>query len=309
MRLADPVDSDLVTGLKHDIALLDRVRPEVPSAGAASDDIVVTVLDLSFARNRAGVDRLLAQGIRVVYIDHHMPGVVPGHTHLTTHIDTTPSVCTSVIADRLVGGVHRWWAITGAFGDNLAATALSLADGLGLAPAEREALCELGECLNYNAYGDSIDDVAIHPADLYRRLARYDDPLAFTRGEPVFADLRRRRADDFALARDVEPLHVDPHCAVYRFPDAGWSRRVLGPFANRLVFADPQRAHAVLKERAGGGYSVSLRAPLASPQGADTLAQRFGGAGRESAAGIDHLPASRLDELIAAIGSAGWVEG
>ena len=54
IRLDQPVDSELVTGVKRDIKLLDRVD--------AAENDVVTVLDVSLDKNRAGLERVLAQG-------------------------------------------------------------------------------------------------------------------------------------------------------------------------------------------------------------------------------------------------------
>ncbi len=57
-------------------------------------------------------------------------------------------------------------------------------------------LRELGECINYNAYGDNVEDLHYHPADLYQTLSRYPDPFQFITGEPVLEILRAARADD-----------------------------------------------------------------------------------------------------------------
>ncbi|GEM_PF-2120539 len=86
------------------------------------------------------------------------------------------------------------------------------------------------------------------------------------------------------------------------------SRRVLGCLANELANAQPQRAHAVLKLQRTGAYVVSVRAPLASPSGADALCSRFGGGGRARAAGIDGLPADDLDRFLAVFASTRWGE-
>jgi hypothetical protein len=81
---------------------------------------------------------------------------------------------------------------------------------------------------------------------------------------------------------------------------------VLGPFANELATRDPQRAHAVLKELASPAYAVSIRAPLASPYGADTLAHEFGGGGRVGGAGVDRLPAEDVPRYIARLAAMVW---
>ncbi|VWB09139.1 phosphoesterase DHHA1 [Burkholderia ubonensis] len=54
-----------------------------------------------------------------------------------------------------------------------------------------------------------------------------------------------------------------------------------------------------------GYYTVSVRAPLAAPRGADRLCRAFpGGGGREGAAGINRLAPDRLDAFVAALGAA-----
>jgi len=283
----------LVTGAKRDIALLERVE--------AQPGDVITVLDISLARNVNALQRLLASGASCRYFDHHFAGEVPAHPNLKTFIDTAPDICTSLIADRYLGGRHRIWAVVAAFGDNLAAAARSAAAALGLNELQLAQLQELGECINYNAYGESVDDLNYHPADLYQTLSRYADPFEFISGEPVFEILRTGRADDLYRAGELKPAMEAACCALYVLPDAAWSRRVSGSFANLLAQHAPQCAHAVLTARPGG-FVVSVRAPMAKPRGADELCRRFaGGGGRQGAAGIDWLPEGELDRFAAAL--------
>ena len=72
LRNASPATSVLVTGVKRDIELLERVD--------AGDGDLVTVLDVSFDKNRAGVKRLLDHGARIFYADHHYAGEIPSTT-------------------------------------------------------------------------------------------------------------------------------------------------------------------------------------------------------------------------------------
>lgn len=296
-RLAEPAEATLVTGLKREIALLERID-------ARAGD-TVTVFDIALAANRAALLRLLEAGAAVRWFDHHHAGDVPAHPRLQTHIDTDPTICTSLLVDRFLGGRFRAWAVAAAYGDNLAASAERLADALALAPGERAALRRLGEAVNYNAYGETEADVRIHPAALYRWLAQYEDAFAAA-AAPLVLELDALRRSDLGQARALTPVHRDDRCAAYVLPDAAWSRRVLGTFANELALADPQRAHAVLAARTGGGYAVSVRAPLASPYGADSLAREFGGGGRHAAAGIDRLPEAELPRLLARLARASW---
>jgi hypothetical protein len=282
LRLAEPRKSVLVTGAKRDIALLERVD-------AQSGD-QVTVLDISLARNAGALKRLLARGAACRYFDHHLPGEIPEHPKLATFIDTAPAVCTSLLVDRYLNGSQRIWAVAGAFGDNLAGSARGAAVRLELNELQLAQLQALGECLNYNAYGDSVDDLHYHPAELYQTLARYSDPFQFITGEPIYEVLRAARADDLYRASEVAPALATAKSAIYVLPDAAWSRRASGTFGNELGVAHPERAHAVLVTGTDG-YTVSVRSPLINARGADAVCREFGGAGREGAAGINRLPA------------------
>lgn len=297
-RLAHPQESIVITGIKRDIDLLSRVE-----AGAEDQ---VAVFDISLDRNRVALDRLLAAGTAVTWFDHHAPGRIPRHPHFAAHIDTDPQTCTSLLVNQHLNGRFSLWAIAAAFGDNLASSAERLADSVALTPPQRARLKMLGEAVNYNAYGDSEADVHIHPAALYRWLAHYDDPFEAIALAPIVRELDGLRRGDLERACTVVPRHQDEHSVVVVLPDAPWSRRVLGPFANELAVREPQRAHAVLKELAMGGYAVSVRAPLAAPRGADTLAREFGGGGRMSAAGIDDLPSADLQRFIARLAAMQW---
>ena len=295
LRLAAPRASMLVTGAKRDITLLERVNAQ------AGDN--VTVLDISLARNAAALKQLLARGVTCRYFDHHFAGEIPVHPQLETVIDTAPDVCTSLLVDRYLDGSQRIWAVVAAFGDNLAASAQNAAATLNLNEFQLAQLRELGECINYNAYGDSVDDLNYHPADLYQTISRYPDPFKFISNEPVCEVLRVTCADDLYRAGELQPVMETARGAIYALPDAAWSRRVSGTFGNQLAAENPARAHAVLTTR-GDCYTVSVRAPVAMPQGADALCRQFGGGGRQGAAGIDALQAREFERFVAAFNKA-----
>lgn len=297
LRLALPRDARLVTGVKRDIRLLDRVPAE------ADDDI--TVLDVSLDTNRDSLERILDAGARVVWFDHHRAGVIPAHASLHAHIDTDPALCTSLIVDRHLGGRFRPWAVVAAFGDNLEASARAAAAQAGLAKRETDALRELGVCMNYNAYGESIDDLMFAPDELYARLLPFENPLDFINGADDLAQLQAGMREDLsrAEAEPVELLGGGARAVV--LPDTRWARRVVGVHANALARAAPAKAHAVLVKRTAGAYLVSLRAPLEQPSGAVAVARRFAsGGGREGAAGIDALPENELARFFSAVRDA-----
>lgn len=291
LRLATPIESVLITGAKREIALLQCVE------GRQGDE--VTALDISVAVNREALLSLLARGVTVEYFDHHFAGELPKHAGLKAHIDTSPGVCTGILVDRYLTGRHRIWAVVAAFGDNLASVAQQLAHPLALDPEEVTGLRELGENLTYNAYGDSDADLIVHPSVLYLSLLQREDPFHFMQTEPLFGQISEARRRDLGLAQQTKPDMVLPGAAVYVLPDAPWSRRVRGVFGNELANHSPKLAHAILTPNAKGGYTVSVRAPLARSIGADQLCREFAtGGGRSAAAGIDHLPADQVPDFV-----------
>lgn len=293
LRLALPYASELVTGVKRDIKLLDRVK-----AGAGEQ---VSIFDISLDSNRDSLMRLLEAGASIEYFDHHHAGEIPQHPNLVTHIDTSASVCSSMLVDRCLAGQYRPWAIVAAFGDNLAASAQAMAEAADIAGGQAEKLKQLGEYLNYNSYGDTVADLHFHPADLYGEIQPYANPFVFIAESETFTRLASGFHDDMGKADSLKPLTEDDHCAAYQLPDMPWARRVSGIFANRLATSSPARAHAVFTLNRHGDYTVSVRAPLAKPQGADVLCLKFDtGGGRTAAAGINRLPVGDMDHFLAA---------
>lgn len=297
-RLHQPQSARLVTGLKHDIKLLRHVRA---TAGDA-----LLVCDLPMRCNQGPLLRLLAAGVAVHYFDHHSVDVVPAHPLLQAHIEVGSHTCTSLLVDRYLKGRFRAWALVGAFGDHVDALALKLARALGLSWAQCQSLQALGESLNYNAYGDTAQDVYMAPAHLYKVLARYRHPLEFVAHEVIAQELAVLRQDDLQRGQAVPPERQNARACVYVLPDAPWSRRVSGSLNNALASAQPQRAHALLRMSAANVYVVSVRAPLAAPTGAAEFCRNFGGDGRAAVAGIDRLPASQLARFIDRFLAAPW---
>lgn len=283
LRLADPRQSVLITGVKRDVRLLSRVT------AARGDE--VTVLDVSFDANRDDLLRLLAAGCRVFYADHHYAGAIPESPLLDCHIDAAAEVCTSLIIDRLLAGRFRAWAVAAAFGDNLHAAARQAATALPLSEKDMVVLRELGELMNYNGYGPAVADLHIDPADLYRAVQPYADPLLFAAESPIIALLRDGFADDMRQARAVIPEMAARAGRVFTLPAVPWSRRAAGVFSNEKAREEPELAHAVLVDNGDGTSLVSVRAPLARKTGADQLCRLFAtGGGRAAAAGINQLP-------------------
>jgi hypothetical protein len=292
LRNHTPAESQLITGVKRDISLVEKASP------SAGDQ--VTVLDVSLDKNREGLVSVLESGAEVLYVDHHFAGEIPESPRLTALIDTSPDVCTSILVNQHLAGAFLEWAVTGAFGDNLKASAASLAAPLGLSQEKLSLLDNLGTYINYNGYGSSIEDLHFAPDTLFRLVAPHASPFAFIEdNREDFERLEGGYHEDMGSAKSLAPIRSSESSAVFMLPDEPWARRVSGVFSNDLANASPSRAHAVLTERAEATYLVSVRAPLENKTGASDLCRRFPtGGGREAAAGINALPADMLEDFI-----------
>lgn len=292
LRNAEPREAELVTGVKRDINLLERVE-----AGPGSR---VTVLDVSLDKNRAGLERALEAGAEVFYCDHHFAGDIPASEKLQAVINTAPDVCTSILVNEHLKGAFREWAVVGAFGDNLKDSARRIARPLDLDEERLQQLENLGIYINYNGYGSRLEDLHFEPARLYRLISPYASPFDFMAdGREHFQQLEQGYQQDMASAAALAAQYKDEAVAVYILPDAPWARRVSGVYSNDLANGDPGRAHAVLTAKASGTYLVSVRAPLSNKTGADELCMKFPtGGGRKAAAGINDLPGDMLQEFI-----------
>ncbi len=292
LRLSEPADAELITGPKREISLLRRVNAR------AGDR--VTVLDIALSKNRPALDTLLAAGVHVRYFDHHQPGVIPQHPHFDAHIETDAKTCSSLLVNRYLQGRHLVWAVIAAFGDNLADSAREAAKPLALSSAQLAALQSLGECLNYNGYGESLADLYFDPAELYRQMRSYSDPFKFIDESTIYSVLKKGYEQDMALARNIAATQSCTAGRLFMLPAEKWARRISGVFGNRLAVESPTQAHAVLTAKSEGGYVVSVRAPIATPSGADEVCSQFEtGGGRRGAAGINNLPEAELDRFMA----------
>ncbi|WP_448210871.1 DHH family phosphoesterase [Colwellia sp. MEBiC06753] len=295
LRLAEPKESQLVTGVKRDIALVQQV----PSDKASS----VTVLDVSMEKNMDAVKQLVNAKVPVFYADHHRSGDIPASEQLTALIDLDANTCTSLIINNYLGERYYLWAIAAAFGDNMTASAQALAKQHQLTDVDTAFLKNLGIYINYNGYGRTESDLHFHPADLFKRLLAHENPLSLKDdANSVFYHLERAYNEDIAQANNAIIHFENSQVKVLELPDEAWSRRVSGVYGNELANQSPDKAHAVLTKNQDDSFTVSVRAPLNNKQGADVVCSSFAtGGGRAAAAGINQLPVTELDNFISAL--------
>ncbi|WNC69558.1 DHH family phosphoesterase [Thalassotalea nanhaiensis] len=295
LRLSLPKESTLITGVKRDISLVQQV----PVDSASS----VTVLDVSMEKNTSALQNLLNNDVAVFYVDHHRTGDVPESPLLTSLVNTSPDVCTSLLINDYLNGQHNLWAIAAAYGDNLKAVANRHCSLNGINSMLSNQLEALGTYVNYNGYGRTTDDLHFHPADLYQQLLAYENPTSlFSNKSSLFYDLETAYQQDMNKAQTAEVLFDNDICKVVCLDDAAWSRRVSGVFGNELANQAPNKAHGVLTRNLDGSYTVSVRAPLNNKQGADEVCIQFPtGGGRAGAAGINALPEEQIETFISVL--------
>ncbi|MEP4053431.1 MAG: DHH family phosphoesterase [Litorimonas sp.] len=302
LRQVDPrPDAVRITGVKRDTQLFKRVSGQVRPGDR------ITALDIGMARNADGLGSALEAGAEVFFCDHHATGSIPENENLTVLMDESAQTCTAYLIDQHLGGAKSAWAVCGAYGDNFQALAARIA-------AERQVtlplgqLRELGELVNYNAYGLTIEDLHFHPSDLYARLSAYPDPMSFIEDAPEALDtLRQGHCSDWDIAESAREIHISNAGQILSLPASPASNRISGLFANALVDEEPDKAFAVLTHLGSesGGYRVSVRAPLArKTRQANHFAAEFGGGGRAEAAGIDLLTDDDMTRFIDAFTAA-----
>ncbi len=207
-RHAFPNETELVTGVKRDIKLLNRI--------SAKHGDEINVFDISMETNQEGLRRLLSQGASIFYVDHHLPGEIPDHPGLTAIIDTAADTCTSLLVDKHLSGKYREWAIVAAYGDNIIRSAEELGKTLSLNKSKAEQLKQLGICINYNGYGHTVDDLHFRPDELYRKLSSYLSPFDFIHDkQSFFEELLTGYQQDMTEVKDLKPMIDQSHIAVY----------------------------------------------------------------------------------------------
>lgn len=300
LRLAEPREATLITGVKREIKLLNSLQAQ------AGDNI--TVLDVSMDKNQKGLHAALNVGAKVFYADHHQSGEIPGHPALKAHINTASNTCTGLIIDYYLEGQYRAWAIVAAYGDNITQVAEEYANHAGYSAEQKNMLEKLGVSMNYNGYGASLDDLFYHPAELFRIAVQYESPFDFIEQRPdVYRTLTMGYQEDMDKALSILPYREshpgqEKGAAMIILPNEQWAQRISGVLGNELANRFPNRAHAILTEReemvnSQMSYLVSLRAPKNKLTGADIIAAKFGGGGRKGAAGIDVLSNACIDKL------------
>ena len=297
LRLANPQESTLITGVKRDINLVAKVDAKIGDK--------LTVLDVSMEKNMVALELALSSGAGVFYADHHRAGDVPEHENLSAHIDLDANTCTALIIDNLLNGEFHEWAITAAYGDNLITKADELADAVGLSVEQKEQLKELGTLINYNGYGAKVDDLHFDPAELYQALLKYTSPfdVIADKASP-FYQLQAAFQSDMDNALAIKALHKSEKLGLFELPNEAWARRISGVYGNLLANQSPDSSHAVLTQNRDRSYMVSLRAPLNNKQGAGEICSSFEtGGGREAAAGINVLPKELIAEFVKVVES------
>ena len=299
LRLSNPVESELVTGVKRDVQLLNQITDQLCSGDQ------LTVLDISLDKNISALQTALNREVQVFYADHHRASEIPAHANLQARINTAAKTCTGLIVDHYLKGKYRQWAIVAAYGDNLIPVADALCKSENINKEQSAVLKRLGISLNYNSYGMQLEDLHFHPAELFKAAVQFASPLEFTEEkEDILKTLEQGYRHDLDKALSILPAQTSNSSCLVMLPNTAWARRISGPLGNELANLYPNRAHAILTPIPAAGamqasdtFQVSVRAPKSNFTSADDIAKEFGGGGRKGAAGINSLKENQRDRL------------
>ena len=288
LRLTHPKKAILITGVKRDTNLLSRINTR--------EGDFVTVMDVSHTQNREDVIRILSTGANIEYFDHHDPGELINHPNITYYINTEPNISTGLIVNSHVKGQNRLWSIATAFGDNHIDLAMKMAKSEDLTDEQVLILKQIGLVVNYNSYGQTIDDLFYPPEEIAKAAkACGSDIFQFLEQGDIFSTLLENFNADMSSAVYQEPYSIINNGVIYTLPNESWTHRIMGSFSNHLVSTNKDLACAIAVLNSGGTYRISVRSSINNPYGAGNLCGKFGGGGREKAGGINNLPASDLD--------------
>ncbi len=203
LRLAEPRDATLITGVKRDISLVKRIE-------AGSGDRV-TVLDVSLDKNRDDVLRLLDGGAQVHYVDHHYAGEIPDHPGLNAHINPASDVCTSLLVNGELKNAFVEWALVGAFGDNLSVSAHTLAKQTDLSANSLHQLDDLGIAVAMEEYVAAQREsapftISLDIAPELRHWRSLTDAMLFRILQEAVVNIRKHaKASQVSIALTPEP--------------------------------------------------------------------------------------------------------
>jgi hypothetical protein len=230
LRLVEPGDATLVTGVKRDIGLLERVN----AAGADA----ITVLDISLDRNR----RL---GCCALFRPSYA-GEVPEHPHFEPHIEeisgSVPHTGRSPSTDASRGD-------RSAFGDGLPRVGAAMASAI-------DSIIhggDIGEQSISTIMPGRTSPISHSPRRTANQMVPFEDP-------PISFGSRRRshgwpQATGWCAGKCTAACAAGARATIVVLQDEPWARRVIGVLANELARL-PRQRHCRTLAKARGGFVV-----------------------------------------------------
>jgi len=264
------------------------------------------VFDIELAKNMDNVKKVLDNGCEITWFDHHGKGEeseFSEYTNFFPKLDTSPNTNTSLIVYNFLNNPALLkWAIIGLFGDNIDNTALHYCQSLDLSAEEILILTEVGKLINYNSYGENLNDLILSPNEILRQAKQFQDPVSFYKETDIVIYLKKSSTEDLELAL----THCKKDNMIF-LPNLPWAKRVYGMLGNYLIKQDKAKPLAILVDIGEENYLVSVRAPLNQPTGAGDLCRLYhSGGGRAGAGGINSLHKDYLENFIQAF-QDNWV--
>ena len=176
--------------------------------------------------------------------------------------------------------------------------ARNMAKSENLNEEQTTLLKQIGLVVNYNSYGQTVDDLFFSPEEIAEAAkACGSDIFRFTEQSNIFPKLLENFEKDMSTASCQEPYSISNNAVFYTLPNEAWTHRVMGSFSNHLVSTNKDLACAIAVLNSDGTYRISVRSSINNPYGAGDLCKKFSGGGREKAGGVNNLNASEIDNF------------
>lgn len=277
-----------ITGVKRDTSLLKQL--------VHLSDLSIWVFDISVEKNIDSLKKLLEKNCMIKWFDHHVSADIPNHRKFLPVINTDSNINTTWLVSN-----HQKrftpWTVAGLFGDSMVEKALNIGKAIDLNEKQIGKLKEFGELLNYNAYGEKVEDLYYSPVGILKQSFNYSNIFDFINQTDIYEILSKGRAEDLQKALKAEQIAS----GIILFPNTAWAKRVIGDYANALSKKEPDLAHAVLVENKEGDFVVSVRSAINQEKNVAAFCSQFPtGGGRIKAGGINKLSQEDLASFISA---------
>ena len=145
---------------------------------------------------------------------------------------------------------------------------MNMAKSESLSDEQVLILKQIGLVVNYNSYGQTIEDLFYSPEEIAEAArACGSDIFKFLEQGDIFSTLLENFNADMSSAVCQEPFSISENGVIYTLPNEAWTHRIMGSFSNHLVSTNKNLACAIAVLNSDGTYRISVRSSINNPHG------------------------------------------